>query len=483
MATKKTGFVRINAASAFTGVNQSADGRYLKVGESPEAYNAATDRGVLSTAPGYSKHIGAPLPDPPVTPMLFFHYADDGAIAKHLLAATADNLYRWTGSAWTSIKGGETISSGDFSYVNYREKGVSKIILSNGVDPVYEWTGSGSISKLYYDDTGEKVREAPRGKCIAIHAERLWAGGVNGYPNTVFASDGYAPSNWQMGAYGAGYITASSWDGGHVRGLAPLLGDLVVFRPGGVLRIVGAYPGEFEPVEALAAEGIAAPRTVCQYDNRAYFLSDDGIMIYDTAKACELIPNVLRDFWAGVNPDALDTACGIAHNRKLYMAVPYGTGQTANNRVIEYDLVSKTVMIRSGITVTRFLEDNEDLLFVGPGNYVYKYGDGTDYDGARIDMTWYTPRTDFGIAGRKFTYDLFVTGYTDAEGGQVKVSLCADGTWSEPMRFTLPKDNPGVVRAPLRGCGRMIQLRIENVNGAPVRILSLDYHIDALEDV
>jgi hypothetical protein len=484
MATnKESGFTRVNLCSAFTGVNQAKDGKYLKKGEAPEAYNAATDGGVLSPARGFSKHISVPLPAAPVTPMLFFHYASDGAITKYLLVTTANDLYCWTGSAWTSIKGGEAITNGDFSYANYVEKGVSKIILSNGADPVYQWTGSGSITKLYYDDSGEEVKEAPRAKCIAIHMERLWAGGVNGFPNTVFASDGYAPSNWEMSAYGAGYITVSAWDGGHVQGLAALLGDLVVFRPGGIFRIVGAYPGEFGPVDVLTVEGTVAPRTICQYDDRAYFLSDDGIMVYDTAKAYELIPNVLRDFWAGVNLSALSAACGIAHNRKLYFAVPHGKNQTANNYVIEYDLVNKTVMIRSGISVTRFLEDNEDLLFVGPGKYVYKYGDGTSYDGNKIDMTWYTPRTDFGVIGRKFAYDLFVTGYTDVDGGSIQATLCTDGTWGTPKTLTLPKGCPGVVKTRLNGRGRSMQLKIQNVDGAPVHILSLDYDMDALEDL
>ena len=48
----KYGFSRLNVASAFQGVNQAKDGRFLAAGESPAAYNCRTDKGILATAPG-----------------------------------------------------------------------------------------------------------------------------------------------------------------------------------------------------------------------------------------------------------------------------------------------------------------------------------------------------------------------------------------------------------------------------------------------
>ncbi len=478
----KYGFSRLNVASAFQGVNQAKDGRYLAAGESPAAYNFRANKGILSTAPGYSKHIATALPAAPVALMLFFKYTDKGTVTKHLLVSTANNLYVWSGSAWTSIKGSETITSGDFSFANYRENGVSKIILSNGVDPVFQWTGTGSISKLYYDATDpSNVLEAPRGKCVTIHVERLWAAGVTGSPQTVFASDAYAPSNWVVGEDDAGYITVSTWDGGSVVGLAAMLGDVVVFKQNSIFRVVGTYPAEFEPVQVFTMEGTIAPRTLCQYNNRAYFLSEDGIMVYDTSKAVELIPYVLKDFWAQVNIAKLDVACGIAHNNILYMAVPYGTNQQTNNAVIEYDIVNRTVFLRTGISVARFLEDNEDLLFVGPGNYVYKYGSGTTLDGTAVAATWDTPLTDFGVQGRKFTYDLYITGWTDTVGGQVKVDAIVDDTVAATSTVTLPTKQD-VVRTTLRASGRVMKFRISNVSGSVVHIARVDVDFDVMED-
>lgn len=479
MAERKGGFSRIRAAAGFLGVNQSVGGRYLKPGESPQALNARTDKGVLSTAAGYVQHIGVPLPAPPVAPMLFHQYGEGGTVAKRLLVSTADDLYHWTGSGWVSVKGAETIGGGDFSYANYVEAGVSKIILSNGIDPVYEWTGSGTIGRLFYD-AGPPVAEAPRAKCVTIHAERLWAGGVAGSPNTVFASDAYAPSEWTAGPDGAGYITVSTWDGGSVAGLASLLGDVAVFKQGSIFRIVGTYPGEFQPVQVLTMEGTVAPRSLCQYDNRAYFVSDDGIMVYDTAKAAALLPGTLRDFWAGVNLQALGSACGIAHNGKLRMAVPWGAGQTANNRVVEYDLRAGTVQIRAA-AVTRFLEDDEDLLFTGPGNYVYRYGAGTDDDGAPIAMSWETPRTDWGSPSRKYVYGALLTGYSDGGDGGVELTLSTDET-TRTAQAVLPAV-PGIVRAPLRGSGRVMSLGIANVEGSAVHVEALDVELDVMEDL
>lgn len=481
MATKKaSGFTRVNIADMFLGVNQANDGRYLKKGESQQAYNSRTDKGVLSTAAGYSKHVSVALAAAPVTPMLFFEYKTDGTVTKHLLAATANNIYVWNGAAWASIKGAETVSNGDFSFANYREAGVSKIIMSNGTDPVYQWTGTGDMTKLYYV-AGPPVLEAPRGDCITVHVERLWVGGVTGSPQTVFASDAYAPTNWVIEDTGAGYITVSTWDGGSVVGLAALLGDVVCFKQNSIFRIVGTYPDEFQPVQVYTMEGTIAPRSICQYNNRAYFLSDDGIMEYDSVKAYELLPLVLRDFWSGVNKAALGVACGIAHNNVVYMAVPYGANQATNNYVIEYNLITKTVAIRKSIAVTRFLEDNEDLLFVGPGNYVYAYDSGTTLDGTAIAMEWSTPITDFGTTAMKYTYDMYLYGWTDTEGGQAKVSIMVDGAVAATKTFTLPAAK-GLVHAPVRAHGRSMSFKVENVNGSKINIVALDCEFEVVED-
>lgn len=474
----KTGFEILRAATGFSGVNQAAAGQSPGEGESPDAVNGRTDGGLLSTAPGYAPYIGTPLPAPPVTPMIFYRYDADGSITRYLLAATDDDLYSWSGSAWVSIKGAETLTHGRFAYANYRERGVSKIILSNGVDPVYAWTGDGNITRL---TAADEEFEAPRGNSLAIHVQRLWVTGAADSPDTVFASDAYAPSNWETGEYDAGSITLSAWDGGRIVGLAPLLGDLAVFRRKSVFRIVGQYPGNFETLEVLATEGAVSPHTLCQYNNRAYFLSDDGIMVYDTQKAYELLPDALREFWAGVNREALSGACGIVHNRKLYMAVPYGAGQTANNRVIEYDFVRETLMIRSGLTVSRFAEDDETLLFTGPGNYVYAYGDAQGYDGGAVDLTWDTPRSDWGHRERKFVHGVTLWGWTDTAGGQAQVSLWADGSWSEPVRAALPAAL-GRAEYPVRGNGRVLGLRLQNVGGSVIHIASADVKMEIMED-
>jgi hypothetical protein len=479
----KYGFGRVPVASSFRGINQAVDDRFLKPGESRDAVNFRCDGGILATAPGYEKHIAAALPAAPVTPMIFHEYRGDGTIAKRLLAATADDLYCWdpNEARWVSIRGAETITSGDFSYANYRESGVSKIILSNGVDPVYEWSGGERIARLY-SDAGPPPLEAPRGRCVTIHAERLWVGGVAGAPNTVFASDAYAPSNWTVGDYEAGYLSVSTWDGGDIVGLASLLGDVVVFKQTSIFRIVGTYPDEFQPVQVMTMEGAIAPRTLCQYDNRAYFLSDDGLMAYDTIRAYEVIPNALADFWAGVNRAALPGACGIAHNNRVYMAVPYGAGQTDNNRVIEYDIVSGSVAIRSGITIRRFLQDDEDLLFVGPGNHIYRYGCGAGLDGGAVDMVWNTPVSDFGAPGVKCIYDAVLTAWSPTAGGEMQVELLRDGGAIAAKTIALPPVR-GVVRAPLRGSGRVLGFRLRNVSGSDVRVASLEVECDYVEDL
>lgn len=466
------GFTRVNVASGFIGINQAAADRLMRRGESKDALNAKVSGGTLSVAPGCSKFIDLAVPQSPFTPMLFAHYYPDGTIRRKLLVSTSSGIYEYEpapSSRWTKISGDNPVTSTDFSFVNYREDAVSKIFMSNGADSLYWYDGT----------TFGKIDDAPKGTCLAVHVQRMWIGGVKSAPNMFYWSDDGHPSNWELAPDKAGYFGLQEWSGGRVVAIFSLLGDITVFQENCIFRVVGTYPDEFQAMQVLTVEGTIAPRSVCQYGNRAYFLSDDGIMAYDTSKAYQLAPGQLREFWSGVNKSALSGACGAAHNGKLYMAVPYGATQTTNNRVIEYDIAEKTFAIRD-LAVARFLADNESLLFTGADDYIYQYGVG---GGAPVTMEWCTPDTDLGIPDRKFAYDVYVSGKTDDEDGKVKLELYTDGTKASETTLALPKDRVAPVRGRLQGNGRTMYVRLSNVDGASVHIESVDLEVDVLEDV
>ena len=85
------------------GVNQSVHELHIKKNMSPLAYNCNIDNGNLSVCDGYAKYIAVlVVADEATKPksLIPFFQADG---TKQLLAASGTNLYKWTGSAWTSI--------------------------------------------------------------------------------------------------------------------------------------------------------------------------------------------------------------------------------------------------------------------------------------------------------------------------------------------------------------------------------------------
>lgn len=468
--------------AGFGGLDQSADEGLLPMSKSPDARNGCCRGRVLSTAAGCAPYIDAPLPGPAITPILYYHYATDGTITRHVLAATENDILRYTGGGWASIRGGQSIGSGDFSACAYARQGeASMLILSNGVDPVYRWDGSGNIYPLFYQ-AGPPVREAPRGGSLTIHAERLWVSAIAGAPNDVYASDAYNPAGWEQSAVDAGMLRLSTWDGGHIIGLAQLLGDVVVFKQRSIFRIVGTYPEEFEPVQVLTLEGTIAPRSLCQYNNAAFFMADDGIMVYRGLSAEPLLPAALGRVYGRMNRTALPGACGIVHNDVLYMAVPLD-GSATNNAVITYDLLTGAAMVLEGLAVRRWAQDDETLLFAGYDATLYEYGAGTTFHGAPVSLLWRTPSTDMGRPDAvKSLYEAYVDGWSASPGPNLRLTALADGTEAARADVTLPQ-NRFIVRVPLRADGRRMGLKIENIEGSAVNIAAIRAGLELTEDL
>ena len=448
------------------GLNQSADDSLLSVNQSRDAQNVDVSSGTLKTISGYSKYIATAAPAGITRLMKFYkNNTSTGAVTSYLLAATATAIYYWTGSAWAALATG--LTSGDWDYLNYQISSTDVIIMGNGADVMKKWDGT-TFSNL--------GGTPPVAKSISLHAERLWATGVKAYPNTVYYSDDLNPENWTGGEDAAGEVYLPTWDGGVCIGVSNIFSDLVIFKTNNIFRVVGTYPSVYEVKQVYSSVGAIAEKTIVSGNDRAFFLSKDGLYYYNGVSAYPLLGDMAKD--VVINPAYAKNAVSIIHKNVLYCAFPEGSS-TANNAVFVYDLLNKNLMIWRGIAVTDFMEYEDNLLFTNSTGYVYTMDDNAvTFGGTNINAYWETPWQDLDAFRVTKTAD---TLYFYAKGnGIMRVDVTFDGKTKTKNVTLSPTGKLHSLSLNLEG--RRFKMKFSNVSGSNFELKQPELTYEADED-
>ena len=453
------------------GLNQSADDSLLSVNQSRDAQNVDVSSGTLKTISGYSKYIATAAPAGITRLMKFYkNNTSTGAVTSYLLAATATAIYYWTGSAWAALATG--LTSGDWDYFNYQIGATDVVIMGNGADTVKKWDGT-TFANL--------GGNPPNMKSVTLHSERIWGTGVKATPNSVYYSDtigdGHTgPENWTIAEDRAGVINVPTWDGGVCIGISNIFSDVVIFKTNNIYRVVGTYPSVYEVKQVYSSVGAIAEKTIVSGNDRAFFLSKDGLYYYNGVSAYPLLGDMAKD--VVINPAYAKNAVSIIHKNVLYCAFPEGNS-TANNAVFVYDLLNKNLMIWRGIAVTDFMEYEDKLLFTNSAGYVYTMDDAaTTFDGTNINAYWETPWQDLDAFRVTKTAD---TLYFYAKGnGIMRVDVTFDGKTKTKNVTLSPTGKLHSLSLNLEG--RRFKMKFSNVSGSRFELTQPELTYEADED-
>ena len=423
--------------------------------------------GTLKTISGTSKYVATAV-GAAITRLMKFYKTNTttGVTTPYLLAATATGVYYWNTatSAWVAL--GTGYSSGQWDFINYQISDVDYIFLGNGA-VMKKWDGT------TYSDWGGSP---PLGKSITLSDERVWVTGVTSKPYSVYYSDDLNPENWTGGEDAAGQIDVPTWDGGVCIGVTTTFSDVVIWKTNTVHRVLGTYPGVYEVKEVYSAVGAIAERTIVSSGAKAFFLSKDGLYYYDGVSADTLLGDKAKDIV--INPSYVQNAVSIIYKNKLYCAFPEGTS-TTNNAVFVYDLLNGALMVWRGISVTDFMEYNDELLFSTSAGYVLHIDDAaTTFDGTSISAYWETPWQDLDAYRKTKTTD---TLYFYASGtGSLKVDVTFD---AKTKSKTLTLASAGKLHAiPLNLEGRRFKMKFSNVSGSDFELTAPELTYEADED-
>ena len=453
------------------GLNQSADDSLLSVNQSRDAQNVDVSSGTLKTISGYSKYIATAAPAGITRLMKFYkNNTSTGAVTSYLLAATATAIYYWTGSAWSALATG--LTSGDWDYFNYQIGATDVVIMGNGADTMKKWDGT-TFANL--------GGNPPNMKSVTLHSERIWGTGVKATPNSVYYSDTIGdrhtgPENWTIAEDRAGVVNVPTWDGGVCIGVSNIFADLVIFKTNNIYRVVGTYPSVYEVKQVYSSVGAIAEKTIVSGNDRAFFLSKDGLYYYNGVSAYPLLGDMAKD--VVINPSYAKNAVSIIHKNVLYCAFPEGSS-TANNAVLVYDLLNKNLMIWRGIAVTDFMEYEDKLLFTDSTGYVYTMDDNaTSFGGTNINAYWETPWQDLDAFRVTKTAN---TLYFYAKGnGIMRVDVTFDGKTKTKNVTLSPSGKLHSLSLNLEG--RRFKMKFSNVSGSNFELKQPELTYEADED-
>lgn len=442
------GMLRI---SEFRGLDQSTD--ELSIGEafSPDMQNVDCEDGALRVMRGSKKYMQEAVPGGIHSLAALYSRS-----APRLLAGNENGIWCYQDGAWSQIS---AAACDRLTFLNYTHNGEDIVLLAGG-GPLLMWDGQGMA---------KEVDGAPTGlRHLALHYERVWGGGIVDEPDTVYWSRAYNPTDWSTDSKipeaGGGFVLVPTFNGGRVRGIKNFFNDVVVFKDQDIFRIYGTYPGNYEVVRVHGVVGPVAERTVVPWGDRVYFLAQEGLCVYDGVRAQPVDKGRMRKFFAGIDFErARKTACAAFYGDRLCLALPEGDSGH-NNVVLEVDVRRDVWMLRRGLRVEDFLPWEGKLLFADGSGHVLAYDEGDSYDGEPIHAYWQSKWMHFNKLGvNKRAGEIRML-------GSGKVMLSQETEQSRHMRTVNLGEGLRLRRAPLRGTGRQLRLRMENLDGQPFHL-------------
>ena len=474
----------------FTGIDQSRGTHSSDYGSSPDAKNFICRDGRLYTCSGTSQY-GVKAPESAYESSngrLFqaFFRDEDGHDFSKIILALHGRFYAadLDCGAWTPIAAG--FVSDDWNAVNYRDEDHDWIIFANGADRAQYWDGVSAASfplKPVQGATEESEGTELLFSKLTLLNERLWGGVTDAYPDRIYWSNTFDAEDWEFDYVdseneGGGFIDVATFDGSRIRAIISCFDDVLIFKDKSIHRLSGTYPGEFALSQVYGAEGTLAPRTVVYNGSKLYFLSCDGLCVYNgtsVASLSEAGDRKLKNIWTRINPSTINQACAVMKDTVIYLAVPLD-GSAINTHVIEYDTSTGVYSLIELPGVDDWLilrEGQKETLLYLDGDKILRYGASYSFSGEPINASWISPEITCGsLASKKSTGRIYMT--VDAQSlditkqPEMRITMFSD---TKARTKVIPlKNGINRLRKRVKIRGRAFRFKIENMNGDPLSI-------------
>lgn len=449
---------------SFSGVRNDLSEGLLKLDMSPDAMNADTRTGALTSAGGFSRVMPALVDADTLYERMYVYATEHG---DRYFAAAQDmlHLYDATAGIWRPLYQFERDVTGTrMDFLPARIGTEDRLLIACGSEPMLAFDAATDTVDVF--GTAEKLSNKTV-SFVELYFGRLFAAGDPNAPSRLYWSKapggGRAIDDWRSDETSenvSGGFADVGVDDDPITGIFALSNQLMIFKRDSLYRLLGDRPSNYRivPVDASFRQPL---HTACvRYADRLYFLTDGGLCFYDgqTVRKSAAF-RALGPLLASANLFGIrSAACGDT----LYFAIRRRFGAPYNETVIEYDVLRDRFMLRNGFTVADLMTVHGALYaLTGTGKLVVFDGN-TSYDGDPIDVYWTTPALDLGRKDLKKT----LLRMTASGCGTIAVRVQANGgvCETEAQLNTVPH---GVTEIPLRGVGRVFRLRFSSVGGTP----------------
>lgn len=387
---------------------------------------------------------------------------------RRLVCAVQGSVKYWdpTAKAFVDIKTG--LRGG---FPTCFETCVNYMVVFNGIDPPWKWDGN----------TVTPLANAPSdGKFALLFKEKLFTV-PRSQPSTVRWSDSFQPESWPA----VNYWDIAKGDGDRITCIVEHLGQLVIFKRRSMHILSGSGLDDFSYDVASSVYGCVGPFAAKSVGPYLYFVSDDGLCVWNGAQAVSISEKYIPTLWSRVNKQYLHLAAVTYWNGKVWFALPEGNAPY-NNLIIVYDppesgAVGGKFWPWRGINASCFQiydDGSERALYAGDstGGYVNKVACGTDDFGNPIKAYWTTKAFDIGSPERiKKFRRVFIIDSPKAQDALIEASL--DYRSYSPL--TLESDSQLTRRYRFRygTYGRYLSLKVkhESLGDFEVRGLNVEY--------
>lgn len=320
------------------GMNNFLDDNLIKDNQATDLQNViCTTIGRLQKRKGQAKLNSAALAG--AIQGLHAYYYGDTLQNRRIIAASNGSVYYWDGAAFQSIKTGlSTTAQVMFATtINY-------MVGMDGVNAPFKYDGT----------TVTALANAPTtARCPVLYKEKLF---VISDSDTINWSDSFLPETWA----GVNIWRFDKGDGDELSMIIPLGGDLLACKKRKIHVLRGSSLNDFRSGLADNNHGVVGARAGIVLEPSFYYISYDGIMVFDGLRSVNLTAEAIPLTWAGVNKSALSNAAA-GYNptyNHLWFNLPEGAS-TTNNLVLVFDLNFKSWWVFRGIAASCMMQFND----------------------------------------------------------------------------------------------------------------------------
>lgn len=269
---------------------------------------------------------------------------------------------------------------------------VNYMVVFNGTNAPWKWDGT----------TASNLANAPSDGMLAVlYKEKLFTVPTSS-PSTLKWSDSFQPESWPA----VNYWDVRKGDGDKITCLKVHLGQLAIFKRRSLSVLAGTSLDDFKLDEIDGRIGCVGPFAAAVYGPYLYFVSDDGLCVFNGMNVTNISEGIIRALWGTINKQYLHKAAVTIWDGLVWFALPEGTS-TTNNLVIVYvppdqGAVGGKFWLWRGINASCFQVYNDGLSIVlysgdAVNGYVNKQYVGNNDFGYAINAYWQGKAFDIGL--------------------------------------------------------------------------------------